>query len=126
MAVATNPSGQSALAGCTCTDAWLGQCLQKIVGKMGDAIGSGLRHARQDWASIRAAYRIFSNVRVSESEILASRIGVTRGRTTTAAGTLLLLQDTTEITHQHEASMRSASPTGSTAGRTKRGACEPT
>ncbi len=102
MAVATNPWWESELAGCTFADARLGQRLQKIVARMGGAIGTSLPLACQDWASTKAAYRFFSNDRVSEDEILAGHFGATRARTTAAGGTLLVLQDTTEFTYQRE------------------------
>ena len=102
MAVATNPWWQSELAGSTFSDARLGQRLQKIVERMGGAIGASLPLACQDWASTKAAYRFFSNDRVSEAEILAGHFGATRERTTAAEGILLVLQDTTEFTYQRE------------------------
>jgi hypothetical protein len=102
MAVATNPWWESELAGCTFADARLGQRLQKIVERMGGAIGASLPLACQDWASTKAAYRFFSNDRVSEAEILAGHFGATRERTTAAKGILLVLQDTTEFTYQRE------------------------
>jgi hypothetical protein len=102
MATATNPWWESELAGCTFADARLSQRLQKIVERMGGAIGSSLPLACQDWANTKAAYRFFSNDRVSEAEILAGHFGSTRERTTAAAGTILVLQDTTEFTYQRE------------------------
>ncbi len=102
MAVATNPWWESELAGCMFADARLGQRLQKIIERMGGAIGASLPLACQDWASTKAAYRFFSNDRVSEDEILAGHFGATRERTTAARGTLLVLQDTTEFTYQRE------------------------
>ena len=102
MAVATNPWWESELAGCTFADARLGQRLQKIVERMGGAIGASLPLACQDWASTKAAYRFFSNDRVSEAEILAGHFGATRERTTAAEGILLVPQNTTEFTYQRE------------------------
>ncbi len=102
MAAATNPWWESELAGCTFADARLGQRLQKIIERMDGAIGSSLPLACQDWANTKAAYRFFSNDRVSEDEILAGHFGSTRERTTAAEGTILVLQDTTEFTYQRE------------------------
>lgn len=102
MAVATNPWWESELAGCAFADARLGQRLQKIVQRMGGAIGASLPLACQDWASTKAAYRFFSNERISEAEILAGHLGSTHLRSTATQGTLLVLQDTTEFTYQRE------------------------
>jgi len=102
MAVATNPWWESELAGSTFADARLGQRLRKIVERMGGAIGASLPLACQDWASTKAAYRFFSNDRVSEDEILAGHFGSTRERAAATEGTLLVLQDTTEFTYQRE------------------------
>ena len=102
MAAATNPWWETELAGCLFADARLGQRLQKIIERMGGAIGASLPFACQDWASTKAAHRFFSNDRVSEEEILAGHFGATRERTTAAGGTLLVLQDTTEFTYQRE------------------------
>ncbi len=84
MASATIPWWEGELAGCTFADARLGQRLQKIIERIGGAIGASLPLACQDWASTKAAYRFFSNDRVSEDEILAGHFGSTRERTTAA------------------------------------------
>jgi hypothetical protein len=60
-----------------------------------------------DWANTKAAYRFFSNDRVSEDQILAGRFHSTRDRFTAAEGTVLVVQDTTEFTYGASAPKRS-------------------
>ena len=102
MAVATTPWWESELAGCVFADARLGQRLHKLIERMGGAIGASLPLACQDWANTKAAYRFFSNDRVSEDEILAGHFCATRDRAAAVGGTILVLQDTTEFTYQRE------------------------
>jgi hypothetical protein len=56
----------------------------------------------QDWANTKAAYRFFSNNRVSEAQILAGHFQATGERFAATEGTILVLQDTTEFTFQRE------------------------
>lgn len=51
---------------------------------------------------MKAAYRFFSNDRVNEEDILAGHFCSTRDRAVATAGTLLILQDTTEFTYQRQ------------------------
>jgi hypothetical protein len=69
---------------------------------MGNAIGSTVPLACQDWANTKAAYRFFSNDRVSEAEILAGHFEATRDRFDATEGPILVLQDTTEFTFQRD------------------------
>ena len=102
MDAATDPWWESELAGCVFADARLGQRLHKLIERMGGAIGASLPLACQDWANTKAAYRFFSNDRVSEEQILAGHFQSTRERFAAAEGTILVLQDTTEFTCQRE------------------------
>src|SRR5687768_4472153 len=68
------------LAGCAIVDARLGQRLCKLIEKMDGAIGTRLPLVCQDWANTKAAYRFFSNDRVSEAQILAGHFQATRDR----------------------------------------------
>lgn len=90
------------LAGSSFVDERLGKRLRKLVELMGNAIGSTIPLACQDWANTKAAYRFFSNDRVSEAEILAGHFEATRDRFDATEGPILLLQDTTEFTFQRE------------------------
>lgn len=56
--------------------------------------------ACQDWANVKAAYRFFSNERVSEQEILAGHFQATSRRVAAVKDPILVLQDTTEFTYK--------------------------
>ncbi len=60
-------------------------------------MGASIPLACQDWASTKAAYRFFSNDRVSEAEILAGHFQATRDRFAATDGPILVLHDTTEF-----------------------------
>ena len=49
-----------------------------------------------DWANTKAAYRFFSNDRMSEEDILRGHFGATRRRFAASDGPILILHDTTE------------------------------
>ena len=90
------------LAGSNFADERLGKRLRKLMELMGNAIGSTIPLACQDWANTKAAYRFFSNERVSEAEILAGHFEATRDRFAATEGPILVLQDTSEFTFQRE------------------------
>src|SRR5271169_303358 len=90
------------LAGSSFVDERLGKRLRKLVELMGNAIGSTVPLACQDWANTKAAYRFFANERVSEAEILAGHFQATRDRFEATPGTVLVLHDTTEFSFQRE------------------------
>jgi hypothetical protein len=90
------------LAGSSFADERLGQRFRKLVDQLEGAMGESLPLACQDWANTKAAYRFFSNERVSEAEILAGHFQSTAGRFTAAEGPILVLQDTTEFTYNRE------------------------
>src|SRR3954454_1451777 len=102
MDATTNPWWESELAGCVFVDARLGQRLRNLIERMAGAIGASLPLACQDWASTKAAYRFFSNDRVSEAQILAGHFQATRDRFAATDGPILVIQDTTEFTFQRE------------------------
>src|SRR3954447_6025260 len=58
------------LAGCAFADARFGLRLRKLIERMDGAIGASLPLVCQDWANTKAAYRFFSNDRVSEAQIV--------------------------------------------------------
>ncbi len=97
-----NPWWEGELAGCEFVDARLGQRLRKLIERMAGAIGASLPLACQDWANTKAAYRFFSNDRVSEAQILAGHFQATRDRFAATDGPVLVIQDTTEFTFQRE------------------------
>src|ERR1700750_2920142 len=83
-------------------DVRLGKRLRTLLGLMSNGIGQTIPLACQDWANTKAAYRFFSNDRVSEAEILAGHFEATRDRFDATEGPILVLQDTTEFTFQRE------------------------
>ena len=60
----------SELASCNFHDLRHGKRLRKLLGQLADQIGGTIPWAGQDWANTKAAYRFFSNPRVSEEQIL--------------------------------------------------------
>lgn len=58
-------------AACGLGDARLNRRLGTMLEAMGDRPGKSLPTAFQDWANTKAAYRFFSNEKVSEDAILA-------------------------------------------------------
>jgi hypothetical protein len=77
-------------------DRRLRQRLAKLLGDLGRRVGS-VPAACQDWAATEAAYRLFSNPRVDEGVILAGHLAATGALFAAAAGTVLVLHDTTEF-----------------------------
>jgi hypothetical protein len=90
------------IAGCSFADARLNQRLRNLLQRMSDAMGASIPLACQDWANTKAAYRFFSNDRISEAEILAGHFASTRDRFVATEGPILVLQDTTEFSYQRE------------------------
>jgi len=73
-----------------------GSVLEMISRRVGDSIPA----ACQDWANTKAAYRFFSNERVTEEEILGGHFKASAARTAAAEGTLLVLHDTCEFSYE--------------------------
>ena len=90
------------LAGCTLGDERLINRLRKLLAQIGSAMGQSIPLVCQDWANAKAAYRFFSNDRVSEADILAGHFEATRDRVISADGTILVLHDTTEFSYQRK------------------------
>jgi hypothetical protein len=90
------------LAGCCFPDERLGKRLRKLLEQMDGAMGASIPLACQDWANTKAAYRFFSNERVSEADILAGHFQSTHDRAAAAGGPILVLHDTTEFTYSRE------------------------
>ena len=90
------------LATCDFADQRLGRRFRTILEQIGSGVGQSIPLACQDWANTKAAYRFFSNDRVSEREILSGHFQSTRDRTKAAAGPILVLHDTTEFSFQRE------------------------
>jgi len=81
-------------------DVRLGKRFRSLLQRLSEGIGETIPMACQDWASTKAAYRFFSNERVSEQEILAGHFQATRARFQITGGWILVLYDTTEFSFQ--------------------------
>lgn len=88
------------LARCEFKDARLGKRLRSLAGNMWKGMGESIPFACQDWANTKAAYRFFSNNRVSEADILGGHFQSTQERFSATDGLVLVLQDTTEFSYQ--------------------------
>jgi hypothetical protein len=84
-------------------------------------MGQSIPLVCQDWANTKAAYRFFSNGRVSEADILAGHFQSTRDRTLATNGLVLVLHDTTEFTYQRENSEAIGITKSINSGRDKAG-----
>lgn len=65
-------------------------------------MGQSIPLVCQDWANTKAAYRFFSNDRVSEADILAGHFQSTSDRAAATKGLVLVLHDTTEFSYRRE------------------------
>src|SRR5258708_37865538 len=106
---------------CEFRDARLGDRFRKLLAQIGSAMGQSIPLVCQDWANTKAAYRFFSNDRVSEADILAGHFQSTRDRVTATDGLVLVLHDTTEFTYQREKSEAIGISNNINSGRDKTG-----
>jgi hypothetical protein len=83
-------------------DVRLGRRLRTLLGLMSNGMGQTIPLACQDWANTKAAYRFFSNPRISEEEILSGHFASTQARATAIKEPLLVLHDTTEFSYQSQ------------------------
>jgi hypothetical protein len=73
-----------------------------VLKKLAQGIGKSIPWACQDWANTKAAYRFFSNTRVSEHKILAGHMQATRARVPAGDEPILVVHDTTEFIYHPE------------------------
>ena len=109
------------LSGCRLGDGRLDRRLRQLVERMDAGFGETIPLACQDWASTKAAYRFFSNERVSEEEILRGHFDATRRRFVASDGPVLVLHDTTEFTWKRRRSEAVGFTTKVSSGKDKRG-----
>lgn len=102
MATGSNTWIDKELAGCRFADQRLERRLGTLLDRMAGAMGGSIPLACQDWANTKAAYRFFSNERVSEEDILSGHFESTRERFAATTGPILVVQDTTEFSFQRE------------------------
>ena len=74
------------LVGCEFKDERLGKRFRVLLEHLSNGMGESIPFACQDWANTKAAYRFFSNDRVSEADILAGHFQSTRDRFIAADG----------------------------------------
>lgn len=86
----------------TFKDERFGRRFKTLLSDIGGAIGASLPFAGQDWANTKAAYRFPSNERVNKADILSGHFQATAKRFAASDGTILVLQDTTEISFKRE------------------------
>ena len=87
------------LEGAYFQDVRLGKRLRTLLGLMSNGLGQTIPLACQDWANTKAAYRFFSNDRITEEEILSGHFASTHLRAEAVKGPLLVLHDTTEFSY---------------------------
>jgi hypothetical protein len=109
------------LAGVSLADERLNKRLRKLVAQIGSAVGESIPLVCQDWANTKAAYRFFSNDRVSEADILAGHFQSTRERVIAIDDPVLVLHDTTEFSYQRENSAAIGITKSINSGRDKAG-----
>ena len=109
------------LSGCRLGDGRLDRRLRQLVERMEVGFGESIPLACQDWAGTKAAYRFFSNGRVSEDEILRGHFEATRRRFAASDGPILVLHDTTEFTWKRTRSEAVGFTTKVDSGKDKRG-----
>lgn len=74
----------------------------RFVRQLAEHIGAPIPNACQDWANTKAAYRLLSNPRLTEEEILAGHFQATAARGADKDGMILVLHDTTEFSVQRD------------------------
>lgn len=103
---ATNTAGlpassswvEAELSGGQFSDARHGVRLGILLQDMAEGVGQSIPLASEDWANTKGAYRLLSNERVSDKEILSGHLEATRGRVAAVSEPVLILHDTTEFT----------------------------
>ncbi len=89
-------------SGCQFSDVRLQKRFRKLVEQISQGVGNSIPLACQDWANTKAAYRFFSNERVSEAEILQGHFESTAQRFKTTDRTILVLHDTSEFVYKRD------------------------
>ena len=109
------------LSGCRLGDGRLDRRLCQLVERMDAGFGETIPLACQDWANTKAAYRFFSNERVSEEGILQGHFEATRHRFAASDGPILVLHDTTEFVWKRRRPGAVGFTTKVSTGKDKRG-----
>lgn len=88
--------------GCQFRDRRLATRFEIVLKQISQASCESIPLACQDWANAKAAYRFFANERVTAADILSGHFRSTRERFAGAAGTMLILHDTTQFSYRRE------------------------
>jgi hypothetical protein len=105
-------------SGASCSQAWieheieashfqderLAKRFAQLLERISRGIGESIPASCQDWANTKAAYRFFSNQRVSEEEILAGPFQATAQRVSGVPGPILIVHDTSEFSYERGSS----------------------
>jgi len=94
---AIRPLDRQRAGGCKFKDAGHGKRFRNLLEEFSENIVGSIPWACQEWANTKAAYRFFSNHRVSEEQILAGHFQATRDRHAVHRALILMLHDTTEF-----------------------------
>lgn len=89
-------------AACNFRDERLKKRFRLLLQQFWSNMGQSIPFACQDWANTKAAYRFFSNDRISEQDILGGHFQATSERFANAEGPILILQDTTTFSYQRD------------------------
>lgn len=71
-----------------------------LIKQLWSGVGKTIPLACEDWSNTKAAYRFFSNERMTEQEILKGHFHSTQDRFTKTKGLVLILHDTTEFSYK--------------------------
>ncbi len=85
---------------CDVADLRVRKRVQIFMQQQGNHLGQSVPLACQDWESTAAAYRLLSNPRVDEQQILAGHFAATAERARRHSGLLLIPHDTTECVNK--------------------------
>jgi hypothetical protein len=83
-------------------DVRLAKRFRRLVEQLGENVGESIPWACQDWDDTKAAYRFFSNDRVSAEQILAGHFQSTRERLPAGDAPILVVHDTTEFIYKRK------------------------
>ena len=87
------------MQGCKFRDARIGKRLIKLTQQLSEGNAESIPLSCQDWASTKAAYRLFANNNINEQEICEGHYQSTRTRFAETEGPILVLHDTSEIAY---------------------------
>jgi len=87
---------------CEFADRRLEKRFRRLLEQISEGVGASIPLACQDWANTKAAYRFFSNRRVSEEAILSGHFQSTRERAGSVPGKMLILHDTSEFVYRRD------------------------